>query len=804
MKIKELNQLNRTPRFRKTLFRYQKEILIGLTVGGSLVVGVWLLFDQFYPFVNTTHLLWLRLITIAVYMTNLAIALFRKSERGFEQHLIAGFYFGAVYCMLLTMFTGATQSPYWYSLLFILAAWFVVMNLPYRELLIHGMMFIVMFLAGQYVQPQFPVHIPEYLQMVFLYFGVFLIGIFSAISRNLADARKFLADNELSRINANLEKFRLALDQAPVSVFIMDKDWNFEFINPSFEIMSGYTKDDLLHRNIRNTLYQGLTDTPESRKVIVATITAGESWEGELHTINRNGNRYWAHTIASPYKNSDGVISGYIVIQKDITESKRLQEDIEENQQLYRTLIEKSLEGIVLTFNRKFYLVNPAFCQIVGYSEQELMEMNPVELLAPENREAILEIADKRTEGLLDTSISYLAEFIHKSGKRLTLEMNSSTVQISGQNYSFVTLRDITEQHALKKALEKSEQQYKTLIEKATDGIVITQDGLLKFANKAMLEMMQHTAEEMLDKSFYQFVLPEEHALMQEYHKRRMAGEDFHTLYRSRFYRKDGKIITVELNSRTSDYNGRPAAFIIIRDITKRLVVEDELKRAKEELEELNKSLEERVRESSDSLTEARTQLIRLQKENLQSQFEVLRQQVNPHFLFNSLNVLTSLIKLEPDLAEKFTEHLSKVYRYVLENKDHDLVELRTELDFLDAYLFLLNIRFMDKIVVTIQVAEKQKSLLILPLALQLLIENAIKHNAMSKKNPLRIEITADENNYLHITNNLQQRESYIASTGVGLQNIRHRYELLEMPVPEFSKTETTFTAKIPLKEAAV
>jgi LytS/YehU family sensor histidine kinase len=130
-----------------------------------------------------------------------------------------------------------------------------------------------------------------------------------------------------------------------------------------------------------------------------------------------------------------------------------------------------------------------------------------------------------------------------------------------------------------------------------------------------------------------------------------------------------------------------------------------------------------------------------LQKENLQSQFEVLRQQVNPHFLFNSLNVLTSLIKLEPDLAEQFTEHLSKVYRYVLENKDNDLVSLQTELDFLDAYIFLLNIRFMDKIVVKVDIAEHKRELQILPLALQLLIENAIKHNSMSKKNPLKIEI---------------------------------------------------------------
>ena len=201
-----------------------------------------------------------------------------------------------------------------------------------------------------------------------------------------------------------------------------------------------------------------------------------------------------------------------------------------------------------------------------------------------------------------------------------------------------------------------------------------------------------------------------------------------------------------------------------------------------------------------EKLTEANTQLIRVQKENLQSQFEVLRQQVNPHFLFNSLNVLTSLIKLEPDLAEKFTEHLSKVYRYVLENKDNDLVSLNTELDFLDAYLFLLNIRFMDKIKVDINISVDKNGYLILPLALQLIIENAIKHNSMSKKNPLTIQMFVDEQLMLNIINNLQERESHMVSTGVGLINIAHRYELLELPAPRFYKTETQFVAKIPLK----
>ncbi len=218
-----------------------------------------------------------------------------------------------------------------------------------------------------------------------------------------------------------------------------------------------------------------------------------------------------------------------------------------------------------------------------------------------------------------------------------------------------------------------------------------------------------------------------------------------------------------------------------------------------EKEKELNKQLEKEIQQRTEELTKVNTELLKLQKENLQSQFDVLKQQVNPHFLFNSLNVLTSLIKIEPDLAEQFSEQLSKVYRYVLENKDHDLVDLNTELNFLDAYIFLLNIRFVGKLKVNINIPDKYRSDRIIPLAMQLLIENAIKHNTMSKSKPLTIDINIETENYLSVVNNLQERVSQIASTGLGLKNIVNRYHLLHLPAPVFSKTDDQFIAKIHL-----
>ena len=213
----------------------------------------------------------------------------------------------------------------------------------------------------------------------------------------------------------------------------------------------------------------------------------------------------------------------------------------------------------------------------------------------------------------------------------------------------------------------------------------------------------------------------------------------------------------------------------------------------------LNIKLEEEISQRTRELTAANTRLIELQKASLQSQFEVLKQQVNPHFLFNSLNVLTSLIKIDPDLAESFTEKLSKVYRYVLEHKEKEMVSLSTELNFINSFLFLLNIRFTDKIFVKIEIDDVKSDLMIIPMALQILIENAIKHNSFSKLNPLHIDIRVDKNDFLIVTNNIKIRENQIQSTGIGLANIKNRYRLISDKEPVFEKTKTKYIARIPL-----
>ncbi|RYC67882.1 sensor histidine kinase [Spirosoma sordidisoli] len=189
----------------------------------------------------------------------------------------------------------------------------------------------------------------------------------------------------------------------------------------------------------------------------------------------------------------------------------------------------------------------------------------------------------------------------------------------------------------------------------------------------------------------------------------------------------------------------------------------------------------------------------RLEKEAVQAQFTALKSQVNPHFLFNSLSILSSLVHADADLSERFIDQLSRAYRYILEQKDNESVSLKTELEFIQAYRFLLNIRFENKFDVIINVPEAdQVRYAIAPLTLQLLVENAVKHNRMSAKEPLQVQIFLEDDS-LVVQNNRQLRPQSEVSTGVGLQNIVNRYTLLTDRPVHVSENESAFIVKIPL-----
>lgn len=188
----------------------------------------------------------------------------------------------------------------------------------------------------------------------------------------------------------------------------------------------------------------------------------------------------------------------------------------------------------------------------------------------------------------------------------------------------------------------------------------------------------------------------------------------------------------------------------------------------------------------------------KLERENSQIRYETLKSQLNPHFLFNSLNVLSSLIKKDSDKAQNFVDEFSSVYRYTLDVIEKPVVELREELDFAKSFLFLQKIRFDNAVDMEINVDASKLTYLVPPLAVQTLLENAFKHNKATTDSPLKIKIH-NENDSLVVINNLQPKIKGADSKGVGLSNLKKRYELLGEKLPQYSVTEKEYIAKIPL-----
>ncbi|MEO9484800.1 MAG: histidine kinase [Ekhidna sp.] len=195
------------------------------------------------------------------------------------------------------------------------------------------------------------------------------------------------------------------------------------------------------------------------------------------------------------------------------------------------------------------------------------------------------------------------------------------------------------------------------------------------------------------------------------------------------------------------------------------------------------------------SWRQASIDMEKLKTEQIASQYNSLKNQVNPHFLFNSMNALSSLVYDNQEKAVEFIRKLSQVYRYVLDSKDDEVVSFEREMGFVENFIFLQKIRFGENL--KVEISEHKPSLFVPPLAIQMLVENAIKHNVVSEKDPLTIVIDV-QNDCCIVKNNLKEKKVK-DSTGIGLENIKSRYQYLSDREVEILKTDDSFEVRVPL-----
>ena len=192
-------------------------------------------------------------------------------------------------------------------------------------------------------------------------------------------------------------------------------------------------------------------------------------------------------------------------------------------------------------------------------------------------------------------------------------------------------------------------------------------------------------------------------------------------------------------------------------------------------------------------------QLDLLQREKIEFQFETLKNQVNPHFLFNSFNTLVNVIETEPKLAVEYVQKLSEFFRSIVNYRDKNLIYLNEEISLLQNYIYIQRERYGENLKIVIDLKKETLSTFAIPpLTLQLLAENALKHNAISKETPLEIRLF-EESGRLVIRNNINRKISKESSSGMGLQNIIGRYRLLTKEKVEIEETVSNFTVSLPL-----
>lgn len=188
-----------------------------------------------------------------------------------------------------------------------------------------------------------------------------------------------------------------------------------------------------------------------------------------------------------------------------------------------------------------------------------------------------------------------------------------------------------------------------------------------------------------------------------------------------------------------------------------------------------------------------------LRSEALQSQFESLKNQLSPHFLFNSLTALKTLIAEAPNTAQNYVDNLSKALRYTLQSNEEKLVTLKEEMDFTESFLFLIKLRFGTNLTVITGINEKYSGHKLPPLTIQTLIENAVKHNEISKRKPLTITIETNENSNLVVRNKIQEKITEEEGTGIGLTNISKQFQILLGKDITISNEYNEFRVEVPL-----
>jgi len=382
--------------------------------------------------------------------------------------------------------------------------------------------------------------------------------------------------------SAEITKLSTAVIQSPAAIIITDLTGNLEYVNPRFTELTGYSSAEVIGKNPR--ILKSGKHSKAYYKELWETISSGKKWSGELINRNKNGDLYWEATSIAPIYDAEGQKTSYIKFAEDITERKLAEKALIDSQQNFQLLADHTSDWEYLIGTDKQYIYHSPACErLTGYTSETLLN-DPALLIKMVNPDHQSTLADHLVlEKIQDTPICrFEFPILHKDGSQRWLEHNCSPVfDINGKYLGRRgNNRDITKRKQAENTLIESEEKYRLIVENANDGIEITQNDKLLYTNKRFAEMLGYTVESIKNMPFSEFFTEQAIQDLYQRHKMRETNKYSRFDYDTTLYKKDGSIIDVKIKAEIIDYQGKPATFAIIRDITQRKHAEEEIARA--------------------------------------------------------------------------------------------------------------------------------------------------------------------------------------------------------------------------------
>ena len=312
-------------------------------------------------------------------------------------------------------------------------------------------------------------------------------------------------------------------------------------------------------------------------------METGESWDIEYRLICKDGTEKWVHSIGEATRDEGGKILRLIGTTQDITERKKVEQKLRESEEKYRTLVEISLQGIIIIQDLKIIFANSAMAEILGYSVEELLSISAEEtmkLIHPEDRTFVLNRHKDRMEGK-PVPNRYVYRVVRKDKKVRTIELYSTVIEYKGRIASQQVYMDITERKDAEQKLKESEEKFRTIAEQSLIGIGIVQDDIIKYVNKGLADMFGYSVEEMTkwpSLKFQKTIHPDDRDfVLEQVRKKQLGLEDYLREYQFRGVKKTGEIIWIDNFTQSITYEGKPADLVTLVDITKTKKAEQEL-----------------------------------------------------------------------------------------------------------------------------------------------------------------------------------------------------------------------------------